>query len=177
MTRGGDGEAGSAVEVQIKVDSGHDHQVHIPVQAAVEGEVGLLGVDVALFGVVHADSQQVFLLVQLIGDVGAEGGETTLMIHHLLTVDIHGGSVGGSGDLQIHPVAGLGLGTGQFLGVPAGAAVVVGAAVLAVQSVPGVGQIHRLPVQGQLGGQAGILTDEQPVGIDIPNSAHVFPLL
>ena len=59
--------------VQRKMRLGHNQQMHRAVDAAVEGEVGLLRVDRAVFAVVHGDGQGV-LRGQRGRQIDTEGG-------------------------------------------------------------------------------------------------------
>ena len=75
---GGDEDAVGAVVHQIKVGLRDLNQGDVPVQAAVEGEVGLLGVDVA-GAVVHHHPDLPAALGHDLGDVHPEGGEAALV--------------------------------------------------------------------------------------------------
>ena len=138
-----------------------DHQQrHITVDAAVEGEVGFLGVDAVILAVVHSDNQ-VVVLCQQRGDVSAEGGVAAVMVNDRLAVqrDIRTGvhALKLQPDLLGGRVKG---GCRELRFVGADAAPVIVAAVLTVDVVPCVGQSHgggfavgagELPVFHQLG--------------------------
>ena len=119
-------------------------QRYIAVNAAVEGEVGLLGVDGIVVAVVNGNKQLICAVVQGIGDVHAEGGITALVFGYFLTVQADNGSHSHAVKLQNRAAAVGQLRLLQCTGVGAGAAVVVVAAVLTVHGVPGVGQGDRL---------------------------------
>ena len=134
----------SAVFGKGKVCSGHNMQRYIAVNAAVEGEVGLLGVDGVVVAVVNRNNQLICTIVQGIGDVHTEGGVAALVLGHFLPVQADNCSHSNAVKLQNRAVA---IGQLRFLqvtGVAAGAAVVVVAAVLTVYSVPSVGKGDRL---------------------------------
>ena len=155
MALGGDEDAVGAVVHQIKVGLRDLNQGDVPVQAAVEGEVGLLGVDVA-GAVVHHHPDLPAALGHDLGDVHPEGGEAALVGPQQRVAGVHAGDVVGALELQILPHPGLGLRQRQAVGV--GSPVVVGAAVLAVQGVPGVGQGDKLPLSGLRGlGEHGLV--------------------
>ena len=129
-----------AVFSKGKVCSGHNMKRYIAVNAAVEGEVGLLRVDGIVVAVVNGNHQLICAVVQGIGDVHAEGGVAALVLGHFLTVQADNCSHSYAVKLQNRAPA-----VGQFrllqcTGVAAGAAVVVIAAVLPVNGVPSVGQ-------------------------------------
>ena len=63
----------------------HHQQAHIPVDAAVEGEVCFLGVNAVVDAVVHPHRELVFCLQQL-RDLCPEGGVAAVMGAELLTV-------------------------------------------------------------------------------------------
>ena len=165
---------GAAVVLQIEVGGGHADDVHITVQAAVEGEIRVLGVNVVVGLVGDRDHQQVFfILLAQIGDVCPEGGIAALVVDDLLTVDIDSSLGVGAQELHEDPAAGQGLlGSCEGLGIPAGAAVVAAVAVIAVHSVPGVGQVHVSPVCGICSRQAGVFPDKFPVFVDVDNISH-----
>ena len=167
-------QAGAAVIVQVKVGGGDADQVHAPVQAAVEGEVGGLGIHAVLVGVVAGHHQQVVALLHAqAGDIAAEDGIAPLVIGGLLPVDIHRGLLARGQDFHIHAPAGQGLpGGGKGPGVPAAAPVVAAVAVMAVHRVPGMGQIHASPVLRQGGGKPHVLPDKFPALIQVDDAAH-----
>ena len=137
-----------------------DDQRDVAVDAAVKGEVRLLGVDTVVLAVVDVDSQLV-RLVQQRRDVGAEGGVAAVVGHDLVAVQ-HDFRAGVDA-LELQPDL-LGLGVEGRRGEPcfvgAGAAPIIIAAVLTIDVVPGVRQIDgdglavragELPVFHQLG--------------------------
>ena len=119
-------------------------QRYIAVNAAVEGEVGLLGVDGVVVAVVNRNNQLICTIVQGIGDVHTEGGVAALVLGHFLPVQADNCSHSNAVKLQNRAVTIGQLRFLQFTGVAAGAAVVVVAAVLTVYSVPSVGKGDRL---------------------------------
>ena len=141
----GDEHAVGAMEHQVKVARRHLDQRNVPVQAAEEGEVRLLGIDVAR-AVVHHHPDLPAAARHRLGYVRPEGGEAALMRAEQRPAGVDAGNVVGSLKLEVltHPIGGL----GQSEGIGISAAVVVGAAVLAVEGVPGVGEGHRLPPAG-----------------------------
>ena len=138
----GDAQTGRAVVVQRKVRLGHNQQMHRAVDAAVEGEVGLLRVDRAVFAVVHGDGQGV-LRRQRGRQIDTEGGVAALMPGQLLPVQRDHGGHGNALKFQPDLLAVTVVGGLKRLCIKAGAAVVVIAAVLSVLGVPGVGQCDR----------------------------------
>ena len=139
-----------------------DVQGHIPVNAAVEGKVCLLGVHGVVVAVVHADGQQV-LVFQVVGQVHPEGGVAALVLGQFFPVQVNGGSHGCAVQLQNSLAACRDGGLCQGQCIPAGAAVVIVAAVLTVHRVPGVGQGNGLAHNG--GGDAGVLLGKMPVAM------------
>ena len=133
-----------AVFSKGKMSSGHNTQRYIAVNAAVEGEVGLLRVDGIVVAVVNRNNQLICAIVQSIGDVRTEGGVAALVLGHFLPVQADNCSHSNAVKLQNRATAVGQLGLFQRAGVAAGAAVVVVAAVLTVYSVPSVGKGDRL---------------------------------
>ena len=115
-------------------------QRYIAVNAAVEGEIRLLRVDRVIVAVVHRDGQYIVAGAQGVGNVHAEGGVAALVLGQLLSVQADHGGHGHAVKLQHGAPARRELRHGQNLGIVAGAAVVIVAAVLPVHGVPGVGQ-------------------------------------
>ena len=134
----------SAVFGKGKVGGGHNMQRYIAVNAAVEGEIGLLGVDGIIVAVVNRNHQLICTIVQGIGDVHAESRITALVLGHFLTVQTDNCSHSHAVKLQNRATAVGQLRFSQSAGIGAGAAVVVVAAVLTVYSVPSVGKGDRL---------------------------------
>ena len=130
----------SAVFGKGKVRSGHNMQRHIAVNAAVEGEIGLLRVDGVVVAVVHIHAQQVTAVAQRIGNVHAKCRIAALMLSELLLVQIDLGGHGNGVKLQNGASVFRQDDVRQHGGVAAGAAVVVIATVLPVDGVPGMGQ-------------------------------------
>ena len=161
---GGDAHAAAAEVIQRDVIFADDQQADIAVDAAVEGEVRLLGVDAVVFAVVRNDSQGV-LLCQQGGDVGAEGRVAAVVADDLGAVQGNGGA--GVDTLKLQPdLLGVGvkggLGEGGLVG--AAAALIVVAAVLPVDMVPCMGQFHRRSL--------AVRTGKLPVFHQLGNSAH-----
>ena len=160
-----DHQAIAAEVVQIKVLFGHDQQLHVPVDAAVEGEVRLLGVDPVVGRVGNGDLQQVFILQQL-GHIRAEGGVAALVAHDLLPVQRDLALGVHAVELEIHPLLFLESGLGDLLFIFAAAALVVVSAVLAVDGVPGMGDVdlaHRALGPGKA-----------PGAVQVDTGTHVF---
>ena len=131
-------DARGAVLEQLEVLRRHGDQVHGPVEAAVEGEVRLLGIYGFIILVVDGNGKGVFLR-QLPGKLHPEGGVAALVAAELFAVEIDLGGHGRAADFKKQALA-RGLLRPQLAHVPAGTAVIVVAAVLAVDGVPGVGK-------------------------------------
>ena len=161
-------QGGRAVVIQRKVTVRYNKDMYIAVQPAIEGKVRFLRVDRAVGAVVHRDSQRV-LRSQRGGQVDAEGGIAARVARQLLVVQgddcRHGGTLKFQPDLLIVGVCG----GGKFLGIGAGPAEVIVAAVGAVGGVPCVGQGHSHRCR------AGFC--ELPMGIEIQCAAHTKLLI
>ena len=156
--------AGVAVVAQCNVIFMDHQQAHVTVDAAVEREIGFLGVNMVVDTVVHLHGQDV-LLSQQGGDIGAERGIATVVHADLgvvqddLCAGVH------ALELEPHLLADLLKGRSRKTGaVDAGAPPVIVAAVLAVDGVPGVGQVH--------GSGVPLRADELPVFHQSDNFAH-----
>ena len=130
----------SAVQQQVKVGIIDFHKVHITVQAAIESKVSILGIHIAL-GIGDHHSQHVALGQHGGSQIIPESGEAALMGTHIAAVAVNGSHMVGASEFNILLLAGSGLGQIDLIG--ADAPPVITAAVLAIQSIPGVGQRHR----------------------------------
>ena len=114
-----------------------DQQFHLPIQ-----KVCLRRVYRQIGVVVYLHSQLVFAAVQVRGQIHGEGGETAAMFAHELPVTEHRCHFAGSAETDKY-LGSVGRSKG-FL-VPTDTLIVVIAAVLPVQGVPGMGQVDSLP--------------------------------
>ena len=140
----------------------NDVQSYIAVNAAVEGEVCLLGVHGVVVAVVHADRQQIFLF-EMFGQVNPKGRIAALVLGQLFAVQVDYSGHSGTVQLQNCFAACRDGGLCQSQRIPAGAAVVIVAAVLTVHGVPCVGQGDGLTHNG--GGDAGVLLGKMPIAM------------
>ena len=86
------------------------------------------------------------------------------MIDYFGSVYINGGLLACCGNLHIHPSAFQGLGRGgKAFGIPALDTGIASVSVVAVHRVPGMRQIHLIPVRWHTGRQTGVLRSKQPV--------------
>ena len=157
---GRDLHARAAEVIQRDVVPVDDQQADVAVDAAVEGEVSLLGVDAVIFAVVRLHDQLIAVGQQR-RDIRAEGGVAAVVAGDLHPVQRDLGA--GIHALKLQPdLLGILVKSGRRKPrlVDAGAAPVVVAAVLAVDVVPCVRQVHgsgltvragELPVLHQLG--------------------------
>ena len=159
---GGHLQCRCAISGQSKVLCRDDVQGHIPVNAAVEGKIGFLGIHGVVVAVVHGNCQQIFLF-EVVGQVYPEGGVAALVLSQLFTVQVDGSGHSCAVQLQNSLAACRDGGLCQGQRIPAGAAVVIVAAVLTVHCVPGVGQGDGLAHNG--GGDAGVLLGKMPVAM------------
>ena len=159
---GGHLQCRCAISGQGKVLCRDDVQGHIPVNAAVESKVRFLGVHGAVVAVVHGNGQQIFLF-EVVGQVYPEGGVAALVLSQLFTVQVDGSGHSCAVQLQNSLAACRDGGLCQGQRIPAGAAVVIVAAVLTVHCVPGVGQGNGLTHNS--GGDARVLLGKMPVAL------------
>ena len=82
--------AAGAQIIQIEMRLGNNHQPHIPIDAAVKGEVRLLGIDSVIFRVVHLYGQLVVLLQQS-SNLAPESGITAVMDSNQGSIEAHPG--------------------------------------------------------------------------------------
>ena len=162
----GDLHAGVAEVAQRDVVFRDHHQADVAVDAAVEGEVGLLGVDAVVDAVVHLDGELV-VLFQQVGDMDTEGGVAAVVGADVLAVQQNFGA--GIDALELQPDflrSCVERRSGKGGAVGAGAAPVIVAAVLAVFCVPSVGQLHQSGLAVRPG--------ELPVLHELGDASHSF---
>ena len=162
----GDLHAGVAEVAQRDVVFRDHHQADVAVDAAVEGEVGLLGVDAVVDAVVHLDGKTVILFQQL-RDVDTEGGVAAVVGADGPAVQQDLGA--GVDALELEPDllrSRVERRSGEGSAVGAGAAPVVVAAVLTVLRVPCVGQRD--------GCRGAVRPGELPVLHKLGNASHSF---
>ena len=164
---GGDLHAGIAKVSQRNVVFVHHQQAHIPVDAAVEGEVCFLGVNAVVDAVVHPHRELVLCLQQL-RDLCPEGGVAAVMGAELLTVQQHGGAGVDTLELQPHLLLCRVVHRCCKAGaVGAAAPPVIVAAVLTVPGVPCMGQLY--------GSGNAVRAGELPVLHELCNTTHPIP--
>ena len=127
--------------VEADVGGGHREEEHIPVDAAVEGEVGPLRVDRLVGAVVDVHDEHV-VVAQRLGEGDAERRVAAFMGRQQGSVEMD--LRAGVDAAELQPDVPVRVGGREPDGVGAGAATVVVAAVLAIDRVPGVGQVDRL---------------------------------
>ena len=163
----GDLHAGIAKVSQCDVVFVHHQQAHIPVDAAVEGEVRFLGINAVVDAVIHPHRELVFCLQQF-RDLCPEGGVAAVMGAELLTVQQYGGA--GVDALKLQPYLLLCRVVHRCCkagAVGAAAPPVIVAAVLTVPGVPCMGQLY--------GGGNAVRAGELPVLHELCNTTHPIP--
>ena len=170
---GSDLNAGAAVIIQRKVGLGNTDDVDITVQTAIEGKVSDLRIDLLIGSIVYCQSDH-GLQADLGSDIAAPCGVATVVMGKLLAVNVQIGRRVGTTDLDV-----IALGFGQLLpiqllGINGSAAVVIVAAVLAIQSIPGMRQVHKIPLRINGSRDLGGLLGECPLAVDIGDMTHGY---
>ena len=156
---GGDHKTLAAVVLKVKVRLADADNAYVTVKTAVEGEVCNLGINGLVRLVVYSDCKGC-LLADLAGKVNSPGGITAVVVCKLLTVNVHVCGGVSARDIKVVAIALGKIALLNSLYVNAGAAEIIVSAVLAVDSVPGVGQVNALPIGGECGGDIGGLIKE-----------------
>ena len=165
---GGHEYAGGTHLQQVEVSRLHFDEVHITVQTAVEGEVGILRIDIRR-SVGNGNGQDVAAVLHGRSQVEAEGGESALVGAQFTAVAVDGGHMVGALELDVLLLALGGIGELQLVG--SDAAPVISAAILAVQSVPGVGEGNGTKGLTVLGEQS--LGQESNIAHDRSTPFHI----
>ena len=120
---------------------GNLDEVDGTVQTAVEGKVGVLGVDIRdRVGDFHRED--VVRGLHGGGQVKAEGGKAALVAAHLPAIAVDGGHMVGALKLNVLLFALGGVGQLQMIAAQAAPIGTIGHTVLAVDVIPGMGQGH-----------------------------------
>ena len=127
-----------AMVIQGKMVRSNTDEPHMAVKSSVEGEVCLLRIHAIIVLVADGDLQQV-LVPQLSGQFRPECGISALVVAKFFTIQKHFTGVGSAVQLQEHSIS-SGFLHGQLPRIPAGAAVIIIASILAVDGIPGVWQ-------------------------------------
>ena len=131
----------------------------------------MLGIHIVTDGVVHFEDDEVGGSHR-IGNIHTPGGVAAPVIAYLLTVPVNGGSMVGAVNFQEVTLSFRQVDFVDGLGIIALTPVVVTAAVLAVDGIPGMGQMHPMPVAGHGSGNSGCFLGKCPFGVQIYNLTH-----
>ena len=157
------GDTRTAEIVQVKVVPVDNNQLHVPVDAAIEGEVRLLGVHPVVDGVVHLHGK-VVLIFQKRRHIAAEGGVPAVVGHGHGTVhnDLRGGIH--ARKFQINTFVRTEFRCGKALFIDTFAPPVIISPVLTILIVPGMGNIYMMNTPRT--------TTKSPIAIQIIRLSH-----
>ena len=152
-----DEDAFRGAVLQVEMDGIDGDQLHIAVNASVEGEIGVQWRNVPVVFVIQPDLDDVLLSeFEVAGDVEVERRVAARVTADRGAVHEHFGDLVGSFEMEDDPAV-LPLSVGnEAVGVPSHAAVVARGLVECVVAVPGVGQVHPGPCAG---GGSGLFGD------------------
>ena len=168
-----DRDARAAEVHQIEVGGRHADQVHVAVEAAVEREVRHLRIDRVIGRVVHHhDDQRIAGAADAVGHVHAPGGVAAVVMREVPAADVHVRGGVRAADFQKQLFSLGQLLEGKLFHICAGSAEVVSAAVLSVDGVIGMRQIHIVCRCGQLGRNALRRHDERPLAVEVHGLSH-----
>ncbi len=150
-------------------------QIQAAVKPAVECKVRGLRVHVALVFIAARDHQKILaILAARIRDIRAESGVSALVIADFLPVHIHGRLLPCRRDIHKDtPACERLFRCPECPRIPAASPGIAAVSVVTVHRIPGVRQIHHLPVGWKLVRKPRVLLDEPPVFVEIDNSSHV----
>ncbi len=128
----------------------HTNSIHIPINAAIKSKVCRLRINPVIRCIVHRHYKYV-VVFQKISDISSPGGISAVMLRHLLSIGIKGGTGVGSTEFQIDLLPFRQVRPAYFFSVITGATVVIISTVLSICRIPCVRQsngfqICRLPV-------------------------------
>src|SRR5882724_11538373 len=107
--------------------------MHVTIDAAKEGEIGGERWDVEVEGVADFDGDDIIAAnFQGIGGVEDERGKSAAMSAEVVAIDPDFGGAEGAVEFQKQAAAGVVVVYPELLAIPTGAAIVIGAAVLAI---------------------------------------------
>lgn len=147
-----DEDAFRSAVLQVEMDGIDGDQLHIAVNASVEGEIGVQGRNVPVVLVIQPDFDDVLLPeFEVTGDVEVECRVAARVTAGRGAVDEYLGDLVGPFEMEDDPAV-LPLPVGdEGVGIPSHAAVVARGLVECVVPVPGVGQVHPGPCAGGRG--------------------------
>ena len=136
--------SGCSEIIQVKMNLRYDNQLYVTVNAAVKGKIRFLGIDSIILPVIHKHLNPVFLPERFC-HIHPESRIASFMPTQLCAV--HGNLRYGVSafKLQIHPVILRTFNLGKRLSIQADAAVIIISPILAVHSIPAMGQIDPFP--------------------------------
>ena len=168
-----DRDARAAEVHQIEVGGRYADQVHVAVEAAVEREVRHLRINRVIGRVVHHhDDQRIAGAADAVGHVHAPGRVAAVVMREVPAADVHVRGGVRAADFQKQLLALGQLLEGELFDIRTGSAEVVSAAVLAVDGVIGMRQIHIVCRRGQLGWNALRRHDERPLAVEVYGLSH-----
>ena len=141
-------QTGTSVIIQIKVSIVYCDQIYITIQTAIEGKVRHLGIYGVVGRIVHCDHNQV-LDLQRLGHIDTPGRITAVVMSQMLSVHINIRRRICSPKFQIILLSLRQIHLIDLLGIIAGSAIIIAVSILAVDGIPGVGKIHKIPLVGQ----------------------------
>ena len=169
---GGDLKTGGTEIVKVEVRLVNAYYVHVTVKSAVEGEVCNLGIYPVVRRVIHRDNDE-RLAAEALGDIDSEGRIAAVVVSEVLAAYVY---VSGGVCASYLEIILLCLGKVHFIElfcIEAGAAIVVISAVLTVNGIPRMGEIDKIPVRGDLGGDSVVLSfRERPFSVEINDISH-----
>ncbi len=159
-------DAGASEVIHIKVLFIHPDQEDVSVDSAVESEIRFLGIYSVVSAVV-SPHLEVILIGEVVSDVPAECGVSAVVRPDLSPVQLYFGRCINAAEFKVNPLIGCKLRLREILLVQAGASPIVISAVLSVDGVPGVRQVHC--------GFGTIGSGEVPVPVYLYELPHTFP--
>ena len=170
------GDARPAIAAKVKVRLRHANQSDAAVEPAVEREIRHLRIDRVARAVVNAhDDQRVALAPDGLRHLGAEGRIAAVVMADVLPVHIDVGGGVRALKLQIQPLRLQNVLTRELLDIVAQAAMVVVAAILAVDGVEGMRQVDEIGGRRHGLRHPGSIHRERPFTVQADRFSHAVP--
>jgi len=123
---------------------------------------------------ISSDYSDLTCLPKGLRDINTEGGIAAVVMGQLFAADVHVSGGIGASELRIVLVCRRKLRQSNRLSVQARATEIVITAILTVDSVPRVGEIHAFKLLGLVFGIPGYVFGEIPATVNIQNCSHNF---
>ena len=164
----------ATIVAEVKMVLIHNDQVDIAVDAPIKSEIGGLGIDMIIRGVRDPDGDGIFVF-EMIAHIEAEQGITAFMLAEEVVVEKDLAFGVHATEFEKEPFIIAHLGLGEFTEIERGCAKIIAAAVLAVLTIPGMGNRDFRSFERCAFLKRKLAFQKTPILIDRDDSPHEYP--